>query len=67
MIDASNLEELATALEANSDYRVLRRLRPRGMAEGFDGVETRTGLMVDVETAFQNTWRKGRTNRVHWG
>ncbi len=50
MIDASNLEELAAALEANPDYRVLRRLRPRAMAEGFDDVETRTGLVVDVET-----------------
>ena len=50
MIDASNLEEVAAVLEASSDYRVLRRLQPRGMAEGFHGVETRTGLMVDVET-----------------
>lgn len=50
MIDASNLEELAAALEASSDYRVLRRLRPRGPVEGYDAAETRLGLMVDVET-----------------
>lgn len=50
MIDASNLEELASALEASPDYRVLRRLRPRSRVEGFDDAETRMGLLVDVET-----------------
>lgn len=50
MIDFSNAEELATALEANSDYRVLRRLRSRVRVEGYDAAETRLGLIVDVET-----------------
>lgn len=50
MTNASVLEDLATVLEASSDYRVLRRLRPRALLEGFDSAETRIGLMVDVET-----------------
>ncbi|EFI52811.1 MAG: 3'-5' exonuclease [Afipia sp.] len=50
MTNASDLEAFAAALEASSDYRVLRRLRPRPTVEGFDVAETRTGLMVDVET-----------------
>ncbi|MFJ1311310.1 exonuclease domain-containing protein [Agrobacterium sp. P15N1-A] len=50
MIDAPKLEGLAAAQEASSDYRVLRRLRPRRPVEGYDAAETSLGLMVDVET-----------------
>jgi len=50
MTSASDLEVFAAALEASSDYRVLRRLRPRATVEGVDVAETRLGLMVDVET-----------------
>jgi DNA polymerase-3 subunit epsilon len=45
MIDASSLEELASALEASSDYWVLRRLRPRPRVE-FGDADTRIGLLV---------------------
>ena len=50
MMETSNLEDLAAALEDSPDYRVLRRLRPRLSVEGLDAVDTRLGLMVDVET-----------------
>lgn len=44
------LEGMAQALEANDDYRVLRRLVPRRLINPPDGTPTRIGLFVDVET-----------------
>lgn len=45
-----DLEAMATALEASGEYRVLRRLKPRPPVTVPDGVVTRIGLFVDVET-----------------
>ncbi len=45
-----DLEAMAAALEASGAYRVLRRLAPRPLVAVPDGVVTRTGLFVDVET-----------------
>ncbi len=45
-----DLEVMAKALEASGRYRVLRRLEPRRFIEQPDGVETRLGLFLDVET-----------------
>jgi len=44
------LEGMAAALEASGAYRVLRKLQPRRRVAAPDGVATRTGLFVDVET-----------------
>ena len=44
------LEAMAAALEASGQYRVLRKLRPSGDVAPGEGVATRTGLIVDVET-----------------
>lgn len=43
-------EQMAQALEASDDYRVLRRLTPRPVVNPPDGTPTRIGLFVDVET-----------------
>jgi len=40
----------AAVLNAQSDYRVLRRLVPRAVINPPDGTPTRSGLFVDVET-----------------
>lgn len=55
--DASDLEAMAAALEASGAYRVLRRLSPRPPVAVPDGVLTRTGLFVDVETTGLD-WRR---------
>lgn len=44
------LTEMAEALAASGDYRVLRRLAPRRQPHIADGSATRIGLFVDVET-----------------
>jgi DNA polymerase-3 subunit epsilon len=48
--EAADLEAMAATLQASGDYRVLRRLAPRPTLVVPDGVVTRTGLFVDVET-----------------
>ena len=45
-----DLKDMAEALEASGDYRVLHRLVPRRQPEPPDGSTTRIGLFVDVET-----------------
>lgn len=45
-----DLEDMAAALEASDDYRVLRKIKPRSHINDPDGTPTRTGLFVDVET-----------------
>ena len=45
-----DLEAMAAALEASGGYRVLRRLTPRPPVTVAEGVVTRIGLFVDVET-----------------
>lgn len=44
------LESLAVTLDDSSDYRVLRRLKPRLLANPPDRVQTRIGLFLDLET-----------------
>lgn len=44
------LEYYARVLEASGDYRVLRRLKTRPQLPVPDGIATRRGLFVDVET-----------------
>lgn len=44
------LELLAAQLEASDDYRILRRLRPRGRFHDDDGSEVLIGIALDVET-----------------
>lgn len=48
--DKGALKEMAAALEASGDYRVLRRLAPRAAVDPPEGLRTRLGLFVDVET-----------------
>lgn len=43
-------ESMALALEANNNYRVLRRLRPQVLAVRPDCERTRIGLFLDLET-----------------
>ena len=43
------LEEMASALEASGDYKILRRLVPRAHLNTPSG-PVRTALFVDVET-----------------
>jgi DNA polymerase-3 subunit epsilon len=51
-------EELACTLEAQSDYRILRRLVPRDqIEEPPPGIEIRNGLVFDVETTGLDTER----------
>jgi DNA polymerase-3 subunit epsilon len=54
---ALDLEAMAAALAASGQYRVLRRLAPRPALAIPDGVVTRTGLFVDVETTGLD-WRR---------
>ncbi|WP_225011256.1 3'-5' exonuclease [Novosphingobium percolationis] len=44
------LEDLARRLEASGDFRVLRRLKLSERIEPSDGVQTRTGMFLDVES-----------------
>jgi DNA polymerase-3 subunit epsilon len=48
--DVLVLDAMAAALNASDRYRVLRRLEPRPPVAPPDGLETRRGLFLDVET-----------------
>jgi DNA polymerase III subunit epsilon len=47
---AEELEQMAAALEASGQYRVLRKMQMRRKFGESDGLATRVGLFVDVET-----------------
>ncbi len=49
-IEQIDFEALAQQLEASTDYRVLRRLRPRRMVNPPDGTPVKTAIFVDTET-----------------
>src|SRR5258708_7209127 len=49
-LGAEALERYASLLEASSDYRVLRRLRPARAMRLVEGTAKRRGIYVDVET-----------------
>lgn len=46
----TGLEDMATALTATGNYRVLRRLVPRQVINEPDGPEVRHGIVLDTET-----------------
>lgn len=50
MTSKTDWEQLATRLDAEADYRVLRRVPDVGRYAASDGVRPRLGLIVDVET-----------------
>lgn len=51
------LAEMAETLAKSQDYRVLRRLVPRTDFASYEGLTTRTGIMLDVETTGLDTSR----------
>lgn len=50
-----NLPEMAETLARSPDYRVLRKLVPRDAFAACEGQDTRTGILLDVETTGLNT------------
>jgi len=52
-----NLEEIATKLEASSQYRVLRRIGKAEVLNAPDGTPTKVGVVLDVETTGLNPLR----------
>jgi len=53
-----SLEEIAVALERTEEFRILRRLRPHDeFIAGIPDVQTKIGLVVDVETTGLDTSR----------
>jgi DNA polymerase-3 subunit epsilon len=50
MRDQSSFEEMATALEASGDYKILRRLVPRPISTGPVSPTDKVGVILDVET-----------------
>lgn len=55
MLENINLAEMAEMLARSSDYRVLRKLVPREEFAAHEGQETRTAILLDVETTGLNT------------
>ena len=55
LLENINLAEIAEVLAQSSDYRVLRKLVPRDNFAESEGQETRTGILLDVETTGLNT------------
>jgi DNA polymerase-3 subunit epsilon len=53
--DEIDLAAIAETLAKSPDYRVLRRLTPRTEFAPSEGQETRTGILLDVETTGLNT------------
>ncbi|AWO87539.1 3'-5' exonuclease [Bradyrhizobium diazoefficiens] len=49
-MDQSELERMATLLEARGRYRILRRLEPRAVYDDPDGSVLHRGIFLDVET-----------------
>ena len=50
MSGETDLELMASALEASGRFRVLRKLESRRLLDTPDGSPTRLGIMLDVET-----------------
>lgn len=46
----AELESMANELSASGNYRVLRRLVPKARLREPDGIETRLGIFIDLET-----------------
>lgn len=46
----SDFSEAIEAMEATGDFRVLRKLQPRSVFTPHDGSDTKTALLLDVET-----------------
>ena len=53
--EEASLAAMAEALAKSGDYRVLRRLVPRTQFASHEGLVTRTGIMLDVETTGLDT------------
>ena len=49
-MEAERLEAMAAALEATGRYRVYRQLQPSLPTHSPDGIASKTGLFIDVET-----------------
>ncbi len=57
LVDRNDLAALAEVLGQSADFRVLRRLVPRTEFASSAGQETRTGILLDVETTGLDTTR----------
>src|SRR6202048_936029 len=55
--DEINLAAMAETLAKSSDYRVLRRLKPRTEFASSEGQAIKTGILLDVETTGLDTAR----------
>jgi DNA polymerase-3 subunit epsilon len=55
--EETNLAAMAETLGKSPNYRVLRRLVPRTEFASCEGQETKTGIMLDVETTGLDTAR----------
>jgi DNA polymerase-3 subunit epsilon len=51
----SDFGAMAELLQKSEDYRVLRRLKPRTIVTSDDGLPTKTGVLLDVETTGLNS------------
>src|SRR5262245_49873169 len=54
-LESVDLAKMAEMLAESPDYRVLRKLVPRGDFAACEGQPTRTGILLDVETTGLNT------------
>jgi DNA polymerase III subunit epsilon len=54
-LESINLAEMAETLAKSPDYRVLRKLVPRDEFAACEGQDTKTGILLDVETTGLNT------------
>lgn len=55
LLENVNLAKMAETLAQSPDYRVLRKLVPRDEFAACEGQDTRTGILLDVETTGLNT------------
>src|SRR5262245_51354256 len=55
LIPDSDLAAMAEILQKSEDFRILRRLKARTIFMPDDGLPTKTGVLLDVETTGLNT------------
>jgi DNA polymerase-3 subunit epsilon len=54
-IPDSDLAAMAEVLQKSEDHRILRRLKPQTVFAPDDGLPTKTGVLLDVETTGLNS------------